>query len=109
MDSLWITVGTECHKAHLLKIPYHLMWRFIFKSRCSEHELVAKKIRQFLQLDDSTLASPGSEGSNGEDIDHCSTTSDESFEQIDKSELVDEEEDMEEKVDRGKEDAAEED
>ena len=84
------------------------MWRFILISHCSEHELVAKKIRQFLQLDDSTLASPGSEGSNCEDIDHCSTTSDESFEQTDKSELVDEE-DMEEKVDRGKEDAAEED
>ena len=84
------------------------MWSFILKSLCSEHELVAKKIRQFLQLDDSTLASPGSEGSNGEDIDHCSTTSDESFEQIDKTELVDEE-DMEEKVDGGKEDTVEED
>ena len=56
-----------------------------------------------MQLDDTTVVSPSSEGSNGDDADHCSTTSDESFEQIDKSELIGEE-DMEENVDRGKDD-----
>ena len=64
---------------------------------------MAKKIRQFLQLDDTSIASPGSEGSNGDDLDHCSTTSDESFEQIDKSELIDEA-NICENVDRGKDD-----
>ncbi len=61
---------------------------------CSEFELIAKKIRQFLQLDDTAVLSPGSDLSSGDDLDHCSTTSDEGFEQIDKSELAEAEEEV---------------
>ena len=56
-----------------------------------EHELIAQKMRNFLNLEETpATTTPVSEFSSLNGDDNSSTTSDESFEQIDKAELAEE-------------------